>query len=46
MAQMAALRQGRAWIPESLPGGEVLSNVLIDFSLARNKLALCVSRHI
>lgn len=29
MVQMGALRQGKAWIPESLPGGEVLSNILI-----------------
>lgn len=29
MVQTGALRQGKAWIPESLPGGEVLSNILI-----------------
>lgn len=36
MVQMAALQQGRAWISESLPGGEVLSNILIRLFTGKN----------
>lgn len=46
MVRMAALRQGRAWISESLPGGEVLSNILIGLFLAEIKLIVCVPSHL
>lgn len=47
MVRMAALRQGRAWISESLPGGEVLSNILIGLFTGKNETRIvCVPSHL